>query len=57
MFNRFSLTSILPHLLMTVPPYNLPRMHRTLGERGVLDRALVADNYWDVLERASSKAA
>lgn len=45
------------HLLMTVPPYNLPRMHRTLGERGVLDRALVADNYWDVLERASSKAA
>jgi fatty acid desaturase len=45
------------HLLMTVPPYHLPRMHRLLAERGVLDRALVADGYLPVLKQAASKAA
>jgi fatty acid desaturase len=43
------------HLLMTVPPYNLPRMHALLRERGVLDHALVADGYLEVLRAASSK--
>jgi fatty acid desaturase len=43
------------HLLMTVPHYNLPRMHRLLRERGVLDRACVERGYWPILKRASSR--
>jgi fatty acid desaturase len=42
------------HLLMTVPHYNLPRMHRLLRERGALDGALVAHGYLGVLRAASS---
>ncbi len=45
------------HLLMTVPHYNLPRLHRMLKERGVLEDACVTTGYWSVLELASSKAA
>jgi fatty acid desaturase len=45
------------HLLMTVPHYNLPRLHRMLRERGVLESACVAEGYWGVLQLASSKAA
>jgi fatty acid desaturase len=44
------------HLLMTVPHYNLPRMHAMLRERGVLADACVANGYWDVLKLAASKA-
>jgi fatty acid desaturase len=44
------------HLLMTVPHYNLPRMHRLLRERGVLAHACVADGYPSVLRLASSRA-
>src|SRR5690606_9930896 len=29
------------HLLMTVPHYNLPRLHRMLRDRGVLDGAWI----------------
>jgi fatty acid desaturase len=43
------------HLLMTVPHYNLARMHRVLGERGILDRACVAPSYWHVLRNATSR--
>ncbi|MFO1395307.1 MAG: hypothetical protein U1F09_16285 [Steroidobacteraceae bacterium] len=35
---------------MTVPHYNLPRLHRMLRDRGVLDNALIAHGY---LERAA----
>ena len=42
------------HLLMTVPHYALPRMHRLLRERGVLDRACVSRGYWKVLRNATS---
>jgi fatty acid desaturase len=45
------------HLLMTVPHYNLPRMHALLGERGILERACVADGYLDVLRNAASRPA
>jgi fatty acid desaturase len=45
------------HLLMTVPHYNLSRLHRMLRERGVLDDALVARGYASVLRRATSLAA
>jgi fatty acid desaturase len=44
------------HLLMTVPHYNLPRMHRLLRERGALDGACVTDGYFDVLRLAASRA-
>jgi fatty acid desaturase len=45
------------HLLMTVPHYNLPRLHEMLKSRGVLEEACVTTGYWNVLELASSKAA
>jgi fatty acid desaturase len=44
------------HLLMTVPHYNLPRLHRLLRERGLLEEACVTEGYWNVLRLASSKA-
>ncbi len=45
------------HLLMTVPHYNLPRMHELLAERGLLDRACVErGGYLAVLRRAASAA-
>jgi fatty acid desaturase len=43
------------HLLMTVPLYKLPRLHRLLDERGLLDGACVTRGYADVLRRAASK--
>jgi fatty acid desaturase len=45
------------HLLMTVPHYNLPRLHRLLRDRGVLDGAWVERGYWNVLRSASSRLA
>lgn len=45
------------HLIMTVPHYNLPRMHRLLRARGVLEGACVANGYLSVLRLAASKAA
>ena len=44
------------HLLMTVPLYNLPRMHRLLTERKAFDEALVTRGYLAVLRQAASKA-
>ena len=44
------------HLLMTVPLHNLPKLHRLLRERGVLDGALVTRGYAAVLREAGSKA-
>jgi fatty acid desaturase len=43
------------HLLMTVPHYRLPRMHRLLRERGVLDGACVSRGYLGVLRAAASR--
>ena len=45
------------HLLMTVPFYNLPRLHRLLRERRALENALIDVGYAGVLRQASSKAA
>jgi fatty acid desaturase len=44
------------HLLMTVPHYNLRRMHALLKQRGVLDHALLARGYRAVLTGATSAA-
>lgn len=43
------------HLLMTVPPYNLPKMHRMLQERGFYERGILAQSYADVLKLAVRK--
>ncbi len=46
------------HLLMTVPLYHLPRMHRLLEERGVLREAWVERRgYLQILREAASKPA
>jgi fatty acid desaturase len=45
------------HLMIAVPHYNLPRMHRLLRERGVLAGACVTDGYLRVLGLAASRAA
>ncbi len=43
------------HLLMTVPHYHLPKMHRLLRERGLLEGALITDRgYFEVLARAAN---
>ncbi|MFP6627151.1 MAG: fatty acid desaturase family protein, partial [Deltaproteobacteria bacterium] len=44
------------HLLMSVPHYNLPTMHRLLKERGALKNACVAKSYTEVLRTAASAA-
>ncbi|GIW42646.1 MAG: hypothetical protein KatS3mg076_3223 [Candidatus Binatia bacterium] len=43
------------HLVMTVPHFKLPKFHRLLRERGVLDHALVARGYLEVLRAAASR--
>jgi fatty acid desaturase len=45
------------HLLMTVPHYHLPRLHRLLRDRGVLDDACVTRGYPAVLALAASRPA
>jgi fatty acid desaturase len=45
------------HLLMTVPHYNLPRLHRLLRERGALDGGCVERSYLSILRRAASAPA
>jgi len=44
------------HLLMTVPHYHLPRLHRLLRERGALENAVLADSYRSVLTTAASES-
>ena len=43
------------HLMVAVPHYNLPRLHRMLRERGVLAGACVAPGYLSVLRLAASR--
>ena len=43
------------HLLMTVPHYNLPRMHRLLRRRGALEAACVTRGYGEILRLASAR--
>jgi fatty acid desaturase len=45
------------HLVMTVPHYRLPVMHRMLRDRGMLADSCVDVGYWGVLARAASKRA
>lgn len=41
------------HMLMGVPPYNLPKMHALLKERGFYNEAgLLENNYWNIIKLA-----
>ncbi len=42
------------HLLMTVPYFKLPKLHRVLKERGALQGAYLAANYGEVLRSISN---
>jgi fatty acid desaturase len=50
-----STTHLEHHLMVAVPHYNLPRLHRMLRERGVLAGACVAPGYLSVLRLAASR--
>lgn len=43
------------HLLMSVPPYNLPKMHSLLKERGFYKEGLLEQGYWDIIKMAIGK--
>jgi fatty acid desaturase len=43
------------HLLMAVPHHNLPRLHRLLRDRGLLDGCCIAPDYRSVLRLATSR--
>ncbi|WP_299457227.1 fatty acid desaturase family protein [uncultured Microscilla sp.] len=45
------------HLLMTVPPYNLPKMHQIIKARGFYEQGVLAQNYWQIIKMAVSKKA
>ena len=38
------------HMLMGVPSYNLPKMHKMLKDRGFYDSGILAQSYWQVLK-------
>ena len=40
------------HMLMSVPPYNLPKMHQLLLKRGFYEKGVLEKNYWQVLKLA-----
>ncbi|MCB0755139.1 MAG: fatty acid desaturase family protein [Flavobacteriales bacterium] len=41
------------HLLMTVPSYNLPKMHHLLKQRGYFDNGLLEPNYLQIIRLAA----
>lgn len=43
------------HLLMTVPPYHLPKMHRIIKERGFFKEGVLSLNYWEIIQLAMSR--
>ncbi len=40
------------HMLMAVPPYNLPKMHQLLKQRGFYEKGLLEKGYWRILTMA-----
>lgn len=40
------------HLLMTVPPYNLPQMHRLVKAKGFYEKGLLEKGYWKIVSMA-----
>ncbi len=44
------------HMLMTVPFYNLPKMHELIKARGFYEQGTLARGYWEVIRHAGSSA-
>ena len=42
------------HMMMSVPSYNLPKMHRLIKERGFYNKGVMAPGYWHVIKLAAS---
>jgi fatty acid desaturase len=40
------------HMLMGVPPYNLPKMHKLIKSKGFYEIGLLEQNYWEILKLA-----
>lgn len=40
------------HMMMAVPSYNLPKMHRLLKARGFYEKGILEKNYWRVFKLA-----
>ncbi len=43
------------HLLMGVPSYNLPQMHKLIKEKGFYDKGVLEHNYWNIVKLAIKK--
>ncbi|HIF14230.1 MAG TPA: hypothetical protein EYQ86_02425 [Bacteroidetes bacterium] len=43
------------HLLMTVPSYNLPEMHKILKDKGFYNKGLLKYNYWNIFKLSINK--
>lgn len=43
------------HMLMAVPPYNLPKMHKILKQKGFYREGLLEQGYWDIVKMAAGK--
>jgi fatty acid desaturase len=43
------------HLLMGVPSYRFPAMHRMLQQKGFYEKALYVKSYWKIIQMASKK--
>ncbi len=40
------------HMLMGVPSYNLPKMHRLIKAKGYYEKGVLEKNYWNVIQLA-----
>jgi len=43
------------HLLMGVPSYRFPAMHKMLKEKGFYEKASYANGYWEIIKMAAKK--
>lgn len=43
------------HMLMGVPFYNLPKMHKLLKARGFYNEGILAPNYWEIIKQSVSR--
>jgi hypothetical protein len=42
-------------MMMGVPPYNLPKMHKLLIEKGFYNEGLLENGYFDIIKLAVGK--
>lgn len=41
------------HMLMSVPSYNLPKMHRLIKAKGFYKKGVLEKNYWAIIKKAT----